>query len=123
MAVAAAATISRPDRAPQMETPESSNARLAAVIALLAAFVVVVVIVASSLGGGGSGKGASNPGSTTRSAASKSSERRRKIYVVKPGDTLSAIANKVGSSIEDLQRLNPRLDQFSLHSGDRVKLR
>jgi LysM repeat protein len=107
-----------------METPESSNVRLAAVLALVAAFVVLLVIVVSSLGGnGGSGQGTVSSGNGTRNAKSQSNESKRKIYVVKPGDTLSAIANKVGSSIENLQRLNPRLDQFSLHSGDRVKLR
>jgi LysM repeat protein len=43
--------------------------------------------------------------------------------VVKPGDTLSVIADKIGISVEQLQRLNPHIDQFSLQSGDRVKLR
>jgi LysM repeat protein len=110
-----------------MDTPESSNARLAAIIALAIAFIVLVVIVASSLGGGGGGNGS---GGTAGAAAKQQQQAshqgggaQRKVYVVKPGDTFSRIAAKLGVSVEALQQLNPKIDQFSLHSGDRVKLR
>ncbi len=109
-----------------MDTPQSSNARLAAVIALAVAFVVVVVIIVSS-GGGGEGGGSGGSGKAKagqqRTTTSSGVGSPRKIYVVKPGDTFSGIANKLGLSVETLQQLNPGIDQFSLHSGDRVKLR
>ena len=102
-----------------METPQqSSAARLAAILALAVAFAVIAVVGVSSLGAGDSGR---NPSSTVGGKAGAQSNR--KTYVVKPGDTLSRIAAKVGVSVEALQRLNPKLDQFSLQSGDRVKLR
>ena len=41
----------------------------------------------------------------------------------KQGDTFSEISHKVGISVETLQQLNPHIDQFTLQSGDRVKLR
>jgi LysM repeat protein len=106
-----------------METPQqSSNARLAAILALIAVFIVLMVVVVSTLGGGGSGKSAAHHGGQSQSKATQK-HSARKTYVVKPGDSLSVIADKVGISVEQLQRLNPHIDQFSLQSGDRVKLR
>ena len=57
------------------------------------------------------------------SSAKSHKQSHRKIYVVKPGDTFSGIAQKIGISVDKLQRLNPHIDQFTLQSGDRVKLR
>ena len=107
-----------------METPQqSSNARLAAILALIAVLIVLMVVVVTSLGGGGSGKSAAHPGGRSQTTGKTQKQSARKTYVVKPGDSFSAIANKVGVSVEQLQRLNPHIDQFSLQSGDRVKLR
>jgi LysM repeat protein len=102
-----------------METPQqSAAARLAAIVALVAAFVVCAVILLSTVGGG-----RSDQQGDRGSARATTGKPQRRVYVVKPGDTLSLIAQKVGVSVERLQRLNPDLDQFSLQSGDRVKLR
>jgi LysM repeat protein len=104
-----------------METPEkSSNARVAAILALVAVFVVVLIVIASTGGGGGSGNSKAQGGA---SSAKSHKQSHRKIYVVKPGDTFSGIAQKIGISVDKLQRLNPHIDQFTLQSGDRVKLR
>jgi LysM repeat protein len=107
-----------------MDTPQSSNARLVAIIALAVAFIVLVVIIVSSLGGGG-GSGSQAPSTIGQQKSGKpaSNGSQRKIYVVKPGDTFSRIAHKLGLSVARLQTLNPGIDQFSLQSGDRVKLR
>jgi len=43
-------------------------------------------------------------------------------YVVKRGDTLSAIARRHHVTVAELKRLNPRLDARRLHPGDRVRL-
>jgi LysM repeat protein len=107
-----------------MDSPQSSNARLVAIIALAVAFIVLVVIIASSLGGGGgSGDNATRTIGRPKSAKPAADGSQRKIYVVKPGDTFSRIAHKVGIPVDELQTLNPNIDQFSLQSGDRVKLR
>jgi LysM repeat protein len=104
-----------------METPEkSSNARVAAILALVAVFVVVLIVIASAGGGGGSG---SSQAKGNGGPAKSHKDSHRKVYVVKPGDTFSEIAQKVGISVEKLQQLNPHIDQFTLQSGDRVKLR
>ena len=57
---------------------------------------------------------------TTGKAAKKS--KRRRAYVVKSGDTLSAISIKTGVSLATIQRLNPKLDADTLHAGQRVRL-
>jgi Tfp pilus assembly protein FimV len=48
-----------------------------------------------------------------------------KFYVVKPGDTLSAIASKTGVSMTSLTSLNPSLatSPNSLQTGQRLRLR
>ena len=106
-----------------MGTPnQSSNARLAAIIALIAAFVVVMVLIAISLSGGG-GDQVVNSGSK-QTSSTKSEKSERKIYIVKPGDCcLSQIAAKTGVDVDALVQLNPHLDPQAIHSGDRVKLR
>ena len=50
-------------------------------------------------------------------------KKRRRVYIVKSGDTLSAIADKTGVSLATIQRLNPKLDADTLHAGQHVRLR
>jgi Tfp pilus assembly protein FimV len=59
--------------------------------------------------------------STTTTAAKAKPKSR--FYVVKSGDTLSAIAERVGVALEDLQRLNPKVTPQSLVPGQRLRLR
>jgi LysM repeat protein len=50
-------------------------------------------------------------------------KRKRKTYVVKPGDTPSAIAEKTGVPLAEIERLNPDLDPQLLAPGTKIKLR
>jgi LysM repeat protein len=61
---------------------------------------------------------------TTKSTSKKSAKghKRRRAYVVKSGDTLSAISIKTGVSMTTIQRLNPKLQADTLHAGQRVRL-
>jgi LysM repeat protein len=96
-------------------------ARLAAPLALLAAAVAVVVVVEASR----SGSSDTSTASTTRPAQTQPARRARtapRFYVVKVGDTLSAIADRAHVSLETLQRLNPRVDAQTLQTGQRLKL-
>lgn len=45
-----------------------------------------------------------------------------KDYVVKPGDSLSAIAARTGVSLASLEALNPGVDPRALHTGQHLKL-
>jgi LysM repeat protein len=48
---------------------------------------------------------------------------KAKIYVVRSGDSLSAIAAKTGVSIAALEALNPTISPDSLQTGQRLRLR
>jgi len=103
-----------------------SPARFLAPLALVT-FVVALFAVVSSTGGGedGSGTPASNssqPEATATPTATATPERRRRVYVVKPGDTPSGIAEKTGVSLEQLEEANPDLDPQLLAPGQRIRL-
>ena len=53
----------------------------------------------------------------------RQSRRKRRNYTVKAGDTLGAIAEKTGVSVERLLVLNPELDPQALVAGQRIRLR
>ena len=83
-------------------------ARFLAPLALLA----VAFALFSILGGGGGEEPATNtqPRATATATPKKGTKRKRKVYVVKPGDTPSGIAEKTGVSLEQLEEANPDLD-------------
>ena len=59
-----------------------------------------------------------------RSAATpRGNKNAPKAYVVKNGDTLTAIAHDTGVPVATIQRLNPGVDPQILISGEKLKLR
>ena len=101
-----------------------SPARFLAPLALVAfAFALF-----SILGGGGGGGGEepattkSEPAATATATPKSAAKRKRKVYVVKPGDTPSGIAEKTGVSLEQLEKANPDLDPQLLAPGQRIRL-
>jgi LysM repeat protein len=64
------------------------------------------------------------PAATERTAPqNKKQKRRPATYRIKANDTLSAIAEKNGTTVERLQELNPELDPQGLVAGQKIKLR
>jgi LysM repeat protein len=101
-----------------------SPARWLAPIVLLACAFAVYTVVHKGLEGSTSSTTSSKVATKAGTGDGKSPrKKRRRRYVVKSGDTLSAISAKTGVSLETIQRLNPNLDAQSLHAGERVKLR
>jgi LysM repeat protein len=49
--------------------------------------------------------------------------RKAEYYVVRPDDTLSAIARSTGVSLTTLEQLNPNISPNALQSGERLRLR
>jgi LysM repeat protein len=43
-------------------------------------------------------------------------------YEVQTGDTLGAIADKYGTTVDQLRTLNPGVDPAALHPGDRIRV-
>jgi LysM repeat protein len=102
---------------------QSSPARLAAVAALAVAALVLIIVVSASLSGGGDDDGQGGRSEPERRVRLNKEGKPQKLYIVKPGDSLSTIAEEVNVSVEELQRLNPDIDPQALRTGARVKIR
>jgi LysM repeat protein len=99
-------------------------ARWLAPLALVTCAVAVYAVVDNTMNDDSSSQGTTTTQSTTRTkTTSTSSKRKRKrTYIVKSGDTLSAISVKTGVPLSTLEQLNPKLDSDTLHTGQKVRL-
>jgi LysM repeat protein len=92
--------------------------RILALAALALAIILIFVIVSGNTGDDSdSGKGGKQNVAKTKPKTTK------KVYVVKDGDTLTAIAHSTGIGVTRIQKLNPDLDPQALQSGQKLKLR
>jgi LysM repeat protein len=64
--------------------------------------------------------GSKSQGKRSRTRTTPAS--KRKTYKVKAGDTLGAISEKTGVTIDELVRLNPDIDSSSLTIGQTLRL-
>ena len=102
-------------------------ARYVAPLALAAAITATYLVVHNALGNNQSstttpavlttGTGARHQG-TSGSRTSKA-----KFYVVKPGDSLGAIADRTGIPLNTILLLNPHLNPNALQPAQRLRLR
>lgn len=104
-----------------MEKRTSFAGRALAVLALVAAAVVLIVAIASSLGGGSDSGGHGDRGGSHPTA--KRHRTKAATYVVKSGDTLTAIAHRTGVPVGQILALNPEVDPQILIAGQTLKLR
>lgn len=113
-----------------------SPLRILAPLALIAFGVALAMVISDASKSGSGGGTSSNQAEKARDLGTGTTGRRvrarhhsasgslpKRIYVVQTGDTLGSIAAKTGVSVEKLQALNPGLDQFSLQTGQRIKIR
>jgi LysM repeat protein len=101
-------------------------ARLLALLALLAVAAGVYVIVHTTvLKPHPTTTGSNTATRTTGGRRHHKAKPKPKFYVVKQGDTLSAIAAKTGVSLSRLSALNPSVSSppYSLQTGQRLRLR
>jgi LysM repeat protein len=101
--------------------------RWLAPVALITCAVAVYAVVDNTLlknDSASSSSGGPQQTTTTKTTSKKGTKarKRRRAYVVKSGDTLSAISIKTGVSMATIQRLNPKLEADTLHAGQRVRL-
>jgi LysM repeat protein len=101
-------------------------ARLAAPILFLAVVIAVLAIAVNSgvVDGSKSTGGSSTTGVPSKSPSAKPSNsvKTPKVYTVRPGDTLSAIAAKYHTTVPELQALNPTIVSTTLRVGQKIKL-
>jgi LysM repeat protein len=90
-------------------------------VAVLVAAAAVYLIVHNGVGT--STTDSPTPTVTTSAGNATTAKPKHSTYVVRAGDTLSAISVRTGISLEHLQRLNPAVDANSLHTGQKLTLR
>jgi len=106
-----------------------SPARFLAPLAVVGVGVALYAVLSHGLSDTSSDKPSSTQrsGATSTATATRKSKaakkRKRKTYVVKSGDTPSAIAEKTGVPLAEIERLNPDLDPQLLSPGTKIKLR
>lgn len=101
---------------------------IAPIALILCALAVFVVLTTS---GSSDSKSSAKTEKTPSSESSTKSdddtagptEPVRSSYTVKPGDSLSAIAEKTGVDIATLQELNPDIDARTIQPGQKLKLK
>ena len=102
-----------------------SPARWLAPVALVICAVAVYAVVENNLRDDSTTKGtdtAQRATPTKPTSQKRSGSKRKRTYIVKSGDTLSAISVKTGVPLATLERLNPKLDADTLHAGQKVRL-
>ena len=99
-----------------------SPVRFLAPLALVAVAFALFSILGGGEGGGEEPATTQQPRATATATPKKAAKRKRKVYVVKPGDTPSGIAEKTGVSLEQLEEANPDLDPQLLAPGQRIRI-
>ncbi len=105
-----------------MNKRSSASARILAVIALIAAFMVAIVAITGSVGEDDS----NGTGGQRQNGKAAHKTHRKQIpasYEVKSGDTLIAIAHRMGVPVSQIEELNPEVDPQILVAGEQLKLR
>ena len=102
---------------------DRSPARFVAPLALAGAVVAIVLVVKGAHPRSSSSATSTTTTTTTPVRPHHHHRPRHRFYVVKPGDVLSAIAQRYGLTTREIQELNPNLDPQALQAGQRVRLR
>jgi len=111
-------------RRPRRYEREYSLWTFVAPAVLLVCVVIMTSLVRDGLKGNATSTVTTRTATTTTTTTTTAKKPpKSRIYVVKNGDTLSAIAERVGVALEDLQRLNPKVTPQSLVPGQRLRLR
>jgi LysM repeat protein len=110
------------DRAPMAAR---KVARWLAPLALVAVIAAVYLVVHKTLAPKHKLQTTTTNHLVVRVGTKKNGTRRaapRRFYVVKAGDSLSAIAVKMKVSVQTLERLNPKVNPNALQTGQRLTL-
>ena len=106
-------------------------ARFAAPVAFLLAVTIAALLVRAGLRGGGGETTPTIPSvsvaaptftGTTRPATATATSAAR-YYTVQSGDTFGSIAAKEGTSVQDLEALNPNVDPAALVPGQKIRVK
>jgi LysM repeat protein len=99
------------------------SVRLLAPIAIIAVAVSVYLVVHGSVDNHHTVTHVHNGAEAPKRHHKHKHSGKAQYYVVKPGDTLSAIATRTGISLTALEQLNPDISPNALQTGKRLRLR
>ena len=116
-------------------------ARYGAPAAFLAAVTIAVILIKSGLSGG-SGSTTTRTATTTTATTTATTTKLvlttpqattatttetttpgAEYYAVKSGDTLGSIAQKYGTTVDELMTLNPGVDPTALNIGQKIRVK
>jgi nucleoid-associated protein YgaU len=109
----------RPAAAPR---PDRMVARIVAPIVFLVAVVILLSIVLQSGVIGGKTEPVVTPTPATTKTKGGGTSSNYKLYTVKSGDTLSAIAVKFDTTTSEIEALNPKISGSTLVVGTKIKV-
>ncbi|HZT85809.1 MAG TPA: LysM domain-containing protein [Gaiellaceae bacterium] len=97
--------------------------RWAAPVAFLAAVTIgALVIRAGFQHGGHQAQAPTTTVTTTKKGHGHRPRRHPRRYTIQPGDTLGSIASKTGTTVAQLEKLNPGINPTQLHVGDTIRV-
>ncbi len=112
---------------PRSAASSSGLARVVAPAVFLLAVTAVVLVVRTSLRSGTPAGVTTQSVTTARTRAASPTTRKpgapKRWYVIRSGDTLSSIAAQLGTSVDELMRLNPGIEPTALRPGEQVRVR
>jgi len=99
--------------------------RYAAPVAFLAAVTIAVLLVRSGLEGSSSSSPTTGVTTTvtTPTTTATTRHRRPKYYRLRAGETISDVALRFNTTVEDLLKLNPKIKPTQLTIGQRIRVR
>jgi LysM repeat protein len=97
-------------------------ARVFAPLALVAALIAVFVVVQASRPGSSDTSGTPTATQRTTTEQRPPARARPRFYVVKAGDTLTAVSERTGVALDEILSLNPDVDPNALQTGQRLRL-
>jgi len=110
-------------------------ARYAAPAAFLLGVTIAVLLVRSGLGGGGGGRPTTALGPVTRpstaqvapsptgaTTSSTASTPGARYYIGRKGDTFGSIAAKEGTTVAQIEQLNPGVSSNALQVGQKLRV-
>jgi LysM repeat protein len=107
-------------------------ARYAAPAVFLLGVTVAVLLIRSGLGGGAQATTALGPvthastaqlSPTTTAATTSDGASAEQFYVVRRGDTFGSIAAKEGTTVAQIEQLNPGVSSNALQVGQKLRVK
>jgi LysM repeat protein len=100
--------------------------RYGAPAAFLAAVTIAVLLVRSGLqtkaSPGTTSVGTTQSAPTTTGTSTGTTVKRRQFYRLRAGETLSDVAIRFDTTVEDLLALNPGIEPTNLNVGQRIRV-